>query len=541
MASPLSPDSRYSPQNASLDEALLTAAEGGEAGEPRRALEAPREDSDQEVSGNQRESPSRPAAAASLSSTVATLCIGVLGTGQLALPYAVSLMGVAVGMAALALMGCVAVTTLYMLAECRQATRSGNYGEVLHKVLGPGFANVANFLLALYAWGGGVTFMMILGIELEAVVRDTAGPAAPSWGPSGYLLAAVALCVLPLSCCRHLDSLRFTSTMGACAALYITAVVVGEAAWPAFASGASAAQCHGALPACVPEGPQCHEDTNPMLAAGAPLLEAHLWPVLMFLGDNSTASTAAKFRLWPGDGDLSWFHVLFNVTSGLAMFGFALNSHWCFVPVMAAMKAPTPRRTTALIASSQTVVLLNYLLISFSGYFSFCNDTKDDILQNLGKSPAVILARAMLVAQLCFALPLRFSVTRGIVKRFMFGQSSDASHHPDHSLASHILLTVAVVGSAAATAASASSISLAMSLASTVCASAICYVFPAMSFLSLQRKQQQHHHHHLRVLPSRLRRATAYAILAYGSLMMVGGTAVNIAGAIRGFVVVGGR
>mmetsp|Transcript_5015 Transcript_5015/g.14029 ORF Transcript_5015/g.14029 Transcript_5015/m.14029 type:complete len:209 (+) Transcript_5015:1-627(+) len=208
---------------------------------------------------------------------------------------------------------------------------------------------------------------------------------------------------------------------------------------------------------------------------------------------------------------------------------------------MAAMKAPTPRRTTALIASSQTVVLLNYLLISFSGYFSFCNDTKDDILQNLGKSPAVILARAMLVAQLCFALPLRFSVTRGIVKRFMFGQSSDASHHPDHSLASHILLTVAVVGSAAATAASASSISLAMSLASTVCASAICYVFPAMSFLSLQRKQQQHHHHHLRVLPSRLRRATAYAILAYGSLMMVGGTAVNIAGAIRGFVVVGGR
>jgi hypothetical protein len=77
-------------------------------------------------------------------------------------------------MMALALMGGVAVGALYMLAECRELTRARCYGGILQQMLGPRCSHVANGLLALYAWGGGVTYLMILGKELQAVVSKLA-------------------------------------------------------------------------------------------------------------------------------------------------------------------------------------------------------------------------------------------------------------------------------------------------------------------------------------------------------------------------------
>ena len=81
-------------------------------------------------------------------------------------------------MLALGVMGVVAVVTLYMLAECREVAQSRCYGGILHHMLGPRCSHVANGLLALYAWGGGVTYLMILGKELQAVVSKLTSGAA---------------------------------------------------------------------------------------------------------------------------------------------------------------------------------------------------------------------------------------------------------------------------------------------------------------------------------------------------------------------------
>eukprot|EP00951_Prasinocladus_malaysianus_P041433 scaffold488830_cov47-Prasinocladus_malaysianus.AAC.1 len=96
-------------------------------------------------------------------------------------------MGLGPGMISLAIMGAFAVTTLYMLSACKAAVRGEDYGgsdtckkpllvlkgnvyDMLRKMLGPGAAQAADILLALYAWGGGVTYMMILAKELKMVV-----------------------------------------------------------------------------------------------------------------------------------------------------------------------------------------------------------------------------------------------------------------------------------------------------------------------------------------------------------------------------------
>ena len=101
-------------------------------------------------------------------------------------------------------------------------------------------------------------------------------------------------------------------------------------------------------------------------------------------------------------------------------------------------------------------------------------------------------------------------------------------------------MTAAIVCSAALVASFAGSISLAMSLASTVCASAISYVFPALCYLQLldarrkeQPQQQQGAFQHLRF-------AFTCAILTYGLFMMFIGTGMNVYGAMKGFVVIGG-
>ena len=63
------------------------------------------------------------------------------------------------------------------------------------------------------------------------------------------MMAAVALCILPLSCFRSLDRLKFTSTLGAAAAVYITLVVSANALSGAI-SGGPVSPCQAAGSNC---------------------------------------------------------------------------------------------------------------------------------------------------------------------------------------------------------------------------------------------------------------------------------------------------
>lgn len=69
----------------------------------------------------------------SLKASTANLCLGVLGAGQLTLPFAIRGAGLFLGSGILLLLASLAVYSLTLLTRCQQHTGANNYGGVLRK------------------------------------------------------------------------------------------------------------------------------------------------------------------------------------------------------------------------------------------------------------------------------------------------------------------------------------------------------------------------------------------------------------------------
>jgi amino acid permease len=72
---------------------------------------------------------------------------------------------------------------------------------ILSDILGPYYRRLADVLLGFYAWGGGISFLMLVGGEQKRL--------ADHWGldysEAVLLGATVLIVVLPLSMLRSLD------------------------------------------------------------------------------------------------------------------------------------------------------------------------------------------------------------------------------------------------------------------------------------------------------------------------------------------------
>ncbi|KNC83987.1 hypothetical protein SARC_03775 [Sphaeroforma arctica JP610] len=368
-----------------------------------------------------------------LVASTATLLLGVLGAGQLTLPFAVNQAGLVLAVAYLALLGVLAVVVLKMLMVSSKYTGQTTYAAVLEETCGPKARLVANTLLGIYAWGGAVSFLILVADELEDL-SAVFGWDQPRW----ILITMLSVCVVyPLSLCSNLDRLKFTSYLGATAAIYINFVVFVNAPW--FQNGKTFDTCGGYEHARLVDDPP-------------------------------------RFDLFP--------NTALGAFNSLPLIAFALNSAWCFVPILNSLYEPTPPRVNRMITSANVIILTNYALLAFVGYFSYCSNTKDNILGNLPSTPLVIVARVMLIMQLSFALPLRFHVTRGVLYEqapFMPSrQLSDPSTSGEKVV--YTLSTTLLVGVAVMIAALTSNLHVVIGLTSAVCASFTIYIFPALSF-----------------------------------------------------------
>eukprot|EP01134_Creolimax_fragrantissima_P006662 CFRG6662T1 len=363
----------------------------------------------------------------------ATLLLGVLGAGQLTLPFAVSQSGFLLSATYLSILGLLAVLVLKMLMVSSTFTSQNTYAALLDDTLGYKASSIANTFLGIYAWGGAVSFLILVADELDSLST------AFMWNqPRWILISTLALLVVyPLSMCQNLERLKFTSYLGATAAIYITIVVCINAPWGQ--NGYWFETCGGAE---VPVGdPLPYWEYFPTSAIGA-----------------------------------------FNA---LPLIAFALNSAWCFVPILNSLYDPTPTRVNNMIVSANAIILTNYGILAFVGYFSYCNHTKDNILSNLPSTPAVIIARIMLIMQLCFALPLRFHVTRGVMYEQIPNMPETQLSMPSSTTREKIIYTLVTTSSvllAVLIAALTTNLHVVIGLTSAICASFTIYIFPALSF-----------------------------------------------------------
>lgn len=398
---------------------------------------------------------------ASFGSALANLVMSVLGAGQLTLPFVLSQMGVGLGCLALLCCGALSAYSCRALVRCSRSLGVKTYSDLLLAEFGRPAKVLADALIAIYAWGGGVSFLLIVKGQL----------AHATWlgGTGSAAMASLALgVVLPLSLMRDLDRLKFSSGFGCAAAVAITAVVIATAPWDA----------SGRLVVC----------------------------------DGSEAASSMR------GGPASYVEAL----AALPLVAFALNSSWAFLNVFGTLDQQTQReRGNSLIIMALSAILANYFVMSVVGYASYCDATTPNILDSLRPRGGwqdlfVAAVRGMLVTQLVFALPLRFNVARCVI----------SSRVPSPGPRTHVLLTVGLVASAAGLAACPLRLNVAIGVTSAVCASFIIYIFPAALELSLMSREEEARRPVARGL-------VAVGVVLFGAVLLVAGTAANVAGGRR--------
>ncbi|CAK0801362.1 unnamed protein product [Prorocentrum cordatum] len=339
------------------------------------------------------------------------------------------------------------------------------------RAMGRAGEEICRVMIAIYSWGGGVGFLMILKGELAYLADIVFGLPGILFGldTGVMLMMIVSVCVIwPLSSLYDISSLKVFAPLACGAAVSITGVVAACMPW-------GAEPCHG--PADAVPGSLKH-------------------PGSMKQVPDSLADVAAA----------------------LPLLAFALNSSWAYVPILCTLRDKTGPRIWSLLAGSNTIILLSYLVLSSCGYFMFCGETKPNILESMGdsvdpasaKGLAVRLARAALAFQLSIGLPGRFWVAR----RTLGGG--------ELPLFRRCCVSGALAGSAAVLAALPLSLATVLGVVSSICASMIIYILPAV--IDLARK----------ALPGAGRRACSVLSLLVGLFVMCFGLWANVTGVAKG-------
>ena len=274
------------------------------------------------------------------------------GVGQLILAYAMKEMGIAVGVVSLALFGVLSMYSLAVLAVHSKRVCSTGYPDLVQKVLGKNARLFAEVCLAIHLWGAGVVYLIILKEQLHILLHRWSGGALRM--NSAILMATfTAACIFPLSLLGKFDRLKFSSSLGCIAALWITLVVIVVAPWHA-----------GGLDTCALASEVAHVELVPKSAIG-------------------------YFKALP-------------------LLPFALDMSWSFLDFLPNMRNRTPQRVTGLIFGSSSIVFVNYITIAVIGYLSYCGTITPNVLDSLqnveGRRQVLVQ-----VARVALILPLSFS------------------------------------------------------------------------------------------------------------------------------------
>uniref|UniRef100_A0A7S4L9G3 Amino acid transporter transmembrane domain-containing protein n=1 Tax=Paramoeba aestuarina TaxID=180227 RepID=A0A7S4L9G3_9EUKA len=430
------------------------------------------------------------------------LCLGVLGAGQLTLPYAFASAGLILGIVFLGVLGVVAVVVLEILAKLMKGYPSANnYGDVLDMTLGPKWRNFANVILMLYVWGGGISFFLVLKQEWQALSEQF------DFGICGACLLGLecTFIVFPLSLFKDLSKLRFTSYLGAFSAICITFTVVYTAPW---------------------------SDDGGLVICGG-------------VEEDSDGDIDSNVEL-----DIGPQGIIFTINA-LPLMAFALNSAWCYLAILAQQKTvislgydesgkdeqksyemPSEMAIQVPILGAKSLILVNYFILSIIGYLSYCNETQSNILQNLGTSPLVVFARSVLIIQLTLALPLRYNVMRTTIIDGLLGNYKHLwEDDTKKDIAMKVFVTFVTVFSACGIAAAVDSLETTVGLTSSICASFIIYIFPALCYRHMLYEFDDQ---------SLFKRVASVTLAAWGFILMIAGVTAIICSIALGLTVVAG-
>ncbi|KAF2634197.1 hypothetical protein P280DRAFT_474804 [Massarina eburnea CBS 473.64] len=294
---------------------------------------------------------------ASWISSVINLVNTILGAGLLAMPSALSKMGIFLGIFVISWAGLTAGFGLYLQTRCARYVDRGHVSfAALSQLTYPNLSILFDAAIAIKCFGVAVSYLIIIGDLMPGVVVGF----APGAGEIAFLvdrqfwITAFMLIVIPLSFLRRLDSLKYTSVIALCSIAYLVVLVVAH-----FIKGDTLAD-RGQV--------RVFQWAGPVSALAA-------FPVIVF------AYTCHQ----------NMFSILNEISD---------NSHF---------------RTTSVIFASIGGACALYILTGISGYLSYGDNITGNIISMYPTAAASTIGRLAIVILVMFSYPLQIHPCRASI------------------------------------------------------------------------------------------------------------------------------
>lgn len=164
-------------------------------------------------------------------SSVINLANTILGAGLLAMPSALSKMGIFLGIFVIAWAGATAGFGLYLQTRCARYIDRGHVSfATLSQMTYPNLSIIFDAAIAIKCFGVAVSYLIIIGDLMPGVVRGFAPGASDITFlvDRQFWITAFMLIVIPLSFLRRLDSLKYTSVIALFSIAYLVILVVAH-------------------------------------------------------------------------------------------------------------------------------------------------------------------------------------------------------------------------------------------------------------------------------------------------------------------------
>ncbi|KAI9845751.1 MAG: hypothetical protein M1837_004584 [Sclerophora amabilis] len=281
----------------------------------------------------------------------------IIGAGVLAMPSALSHMGMVLGILVIIWAGVTSAFGLYLQTRCARYLERGSASFFsLSQITYPNAAVIFDGAIAIKCFGVGVSYLIIIGDLMPGVIRAFSEDA----GGFGFLLdrqfwiTVFMLLVIPLSFLRRLDSLKYTSVIALISIGYLVVLVLYH-----FIKGDTLDQ---------------RGDVR-VIKWGGPLATLSSFPVIVF------AYTCHQ----------NMFSVLNEIKN---------NSH---------------KSTTSVVGTSIGSAGIIYILVAIAGYLSFGDNVGGNVVRMYGPSTASTIAKAAIVILFVFSYPLQVHPCRASV------------------------------------------------------------------------------------------------------------------------------
>ncbi|CEL02998.1 Putative Amino acid transporter [Aspergillus calidoustus] len=294
---------------------------------------------------------------ASWLSCVINLVNTIVGAGVLAMPLAISHMGIALGTFVIVWSGVAAGFGLYLQSRCAQYLDRGNASFfALSQMTYPNAAVIFDAAIAIKCFGVGVSYLIIIGDLMPGVVQGFVGgePAFDFLVDRHFWVTAFMLIIIPLSYLRRLDSLKYTSVAALVSMAYLVVLVVYH----------------------------------------------------FIIGDTKADRGPIRVIHWAGAvPTLSSFPVIV----------FAFTCHQNMFSILNEIQNNSHFRTTAVVFASIGSSATTYILVAITGYLSFGNSVGGNIVGMYPPGLWATIGRAAIVILVMFSYPLQCHPCRASV------------------------------------------------------------------------------------------------------------------------------